>query len=241
MREPLVLIPGMMCDARVFGPQINDLSRDYTVIVAAPTQGETVREMAALILDQLPQRFALAGLSLGGIVAMEMARRAPDRVNRLALISTSPLADSPSQAAWREPQIVHANIGRLDQAMSEAFSPDVLAPGPARDKIMELVFQMARDIGPETFVRQARALQRRSDAQRTLQRLKVPTMVMCGAHDKMTPPKRHETMAELIQDAELVILPDAGHLPTLETPEHVTIGLRAWMELPLQLRVRAIA
>ncbi len=125
--------------------------------------------------------------------------------------------------------------------MSEAFSPDVLAPGPARDKIMELVFQMARDIGPETFVRQARALQRRSDAQRTLQRLKVPTMVMCGAHDKMTPPKRHETMAELIQDAELVILPDAGHLPTLETPEHVTIGLRAWMELPLQLRVRAIA
>ena len=128
MREPLVLIPGMMCDARVFGPQINDLSRDHTVIVATPTQGETVREMASRLLDQLPSRFALAGLSLGGIVAMEMARRAPDRVNRLALISTSPLADTPAQAAWREPQIVHANIGRLDQAMSEAFS-GILARG----------------------------------------------------------------------------------------------------------------
>lgn len=241
MREPLVLIPGMMCDARVFGPQINDLSRDHTVIVAAPTQGETIREMASLLLDQLPPRFALAGLSLGGIIAMEIARRAPDRVNRLALISTSPLADTPNQAAWREPQIVHANIGRLDQAMAEAFSPDVLAPGPSRDAVIELVFQMAHDIGAETFVRQSRALQRRPDAQRALQRLKVPTMVMCGAHDTMTPPKRHQTMAELIKGSELVILPDAGHLPTLEMPDHVTIGLRAWMKLPLQLRERAIA
>ncbi|SMR72987.1 Pimeloyl-ACP methyl ester carboxylesterase [Aliiroseovarius halocynthiae] len=241
MKEPLVLIPGMMCDARVFGPQINDLSRDHTVIVAAPTQGDTVREMASLLLDQLPTRFALAGLSLGGIVAMEMARRAPDRVNRLALISTTPLSDTPAQAGWREPQIVRAIAGRLDEAMADAFSPNCLAPTEQRSEIMDLVYQMARDLGPELFVRQARALQRRSDAQRALQRLKIPTMVMCGAHDTLTPPKRHETMSELIQDAELVILPEAGHLPTLEMPEHVNIGLRAWMGLPLQLRERAIA
>ncbi|MCK0143273.1 alpha/beta fold hydrolase [Aliiroseovarius sp. F20344] len=236
MQEPLVLIPGMMCDARVFGPQINDLSRDHTVIVAAPTRGETVREMAALLLEELPDRFALAGLSLGGIVAMEMARRAPDRVNRLALISTTPLSDTPAQATWREPQIVRASAGRLDEALAEAFPMDCLAPTDGKSAILDLVYQMAHDLGSEVFVRQARALQRRSDAQRALQRLKVPTMVMCGAHDTLTPPKRHETMSELIHDAELVVLPDAGHLPTLEMPEHVNIGIRAWMELPLQLR-----
>lgn len=236
MREPLVLIPGMMCDARVFEPQINDLSRDHTVIVAAPTRGETVREMASILLDDLPSRFALAGLSLGGIVAMEMARRAPDRVNRLALISTTPLPDTPAQASWREPQIVRARAGRLDEAMAEAFSADHLAQGERRSSIMALVHAMAQGLGPECFIRQSRALQRRPDAQRALQKLKVPTMVLCGGQDGLTPPKRHETMAALIPGAELVILPDAGHLPPLEVPEQVNVGLRAWMDMPLELR-----
>ncbi|WP_432449681.1 alpha/beta fold hydrolase [Aliiroseovarius marinus] len=236
MREPLVLIPGMMCDARVFEPQINDLSRDHTVIVAAPTRGETVREMASILLDDLPARFALAGLSLGGIVAMEMARRAPDRVNRLALISTTPLPDTPAQASWREPQIVRASAGRLDEAMAEAFSAEHLAQGERRSNIMALVHAMAQGLGAECFIRQSRALQRRPDAQRALQKLKVPTMVLCGGQDGLTPPKRHETMAALIPGAELVILPDAGHLPPLEVPEQVNVGLRAWMDMPLELR-----
>lgn len=232
MSEPLVLIPGMMCDGRVFGPQIDDLSRDHVVIVAPPVVGETIREMAAHILDQLPPRFALAGISMGGIVAMEIARRAPDRVIRLALMSTSPLPDTPAQATWREPQIVRASAGRLEEAMAEAMSPDNLAPGPTRDTVMRLLLDMARGQGGEMFVRQSRALQRRPDAQRALQKLRIPTMVMCGAHDRLTPPKRHETMAALIHGAELVILPDAGHLPTLEVPEQVNIGLRAWMQIP---------
>ncbi|MHA6268157.1 alpha/beta fold hydrolase [uncultured Aliiroseovarius sp.] len=236
MPDPLVLIPGMMCDARVFGPQINDLSRDHAVHVAAPVVGDTIREMAAHILDQAPARFALAGLSMGGIVAMEMARRAPERVNRLALISTTPLPDTPAQAAWREPQIVRASAGRLDEALNEAMSPDNLAPGAGRAPILELVHDMAHGLGAEMFVRQSRALQRRPDAQRALQKLRVPAMVMCGAHDGLTPPKRHETMAALIPGAELVTLQDAGHLPTLEVPLQVTIGLRAWLEMPLELR-----
>lgn len=232
MNEPLVFIPGMMCDGRVFGPQIDDLSRDHVVIVAPPVVGDTIREMAAHILDQLPPRFALAGISMGGIVAMEIVRRAPDRVTRLALISTSPLPDTPAQAAWREPQIVRASAGRLDEAMAEAMSPDNLAPGSTREVVMNLLLDMARGQGADMFVRQSRALQRRPDAQRVLQKLRIPTMVLCGAHDRLTPPKRHETMAALIDGAELVILPDAGHLPTLEVPQQVTIGLRAWMQIP---------
>ena len=236
MPDPVVLIPGMMCDARVFGPQIDDLSRDHIVVVAPPVVGDTIRDMAAHMLDNLPPRFSLAGISMGGIVAMEIARRAPERVMRLALISTSPLPDTPAQAAWREPQIVRASAGRLDEAMAESLSPNNLAPGAGRDAVAELVLSMAHGLGGEMFVRQSRALQRRPDAQRSLQRLKVPTMVMCGAHDGLTPPKRHETMAALIPGAELVILPEAGHLPTVEVPQQVNIGMRAWLEMPLELR-----
>ncbi|MCK8462716.1 alpha/beta fold hydrolase [Aliiroseovarius sp. S1339] len=235
MPDPVVLIPGMMCDARVFGPQIDDLSRDHTVVIAPPVVGETVREMAANILDQLPPRFALAGISMGGIVAMEIARSAPERVTRLALISTTPLPDTPAQATWREPQIVRASAGRLDEAMNETLSPDNLAPGDGRDTVVALVRSMAHGLGGEMFVRQSRALQRRPDAQRSLQKLRIPTMVMCGAHDGLTPPKRHEIMAALIPGAELVILPEAGHLPTVEVPQQVNIGLRAWLDLPPEL------
>ncbi|MCI2394104.1 alpha/beta fold hydrolase [Aliiroseovarius sediminis] len=236
MSEPVVLIPGMMCDARVFGPQIDDLSRDHIVIVAPPIHGETIRDMAGHILDQLPPRFALAGLSMGGIVAMEIARRAPERVTRLALMSTSPLPDTPAQATWREPQIVRASAGRLAEAMADALAPDNLAPGCGRAAVVDLVNDMAHGLGGEMFVRQSRALQRRPDAQRSLQKLRIPTMVLCGAHDGLTPPRRHETMAALIPGAELVILPGAGHLPTVEQPQQVNIGMRAWLDMPSEHR-----
>lgn len=111
MREPLLLVPGMMSDARVFAPQIAALSRDMTLQVANVTVGDSIREIAQNVLDCAPERFALAGHSMGGIVAMEILRRAPQRVNRLALISTTPLPDTPAQASWREPQIVRASAG----------------------------------------------------------------------------------------------------------------------------------
>ncbi len=240
MSEPLVLVPGMVCDARVFAPQINALSREVAVQVAAPVHGETIRDMAAEILETAPPRFALAGHSMGGIVAMEIIRRAPERVSRLALLSTTPLPDTPAQAAWREPVIVRAQAGRLAEAVAEVVTRDSLAPqhGEADrpGQILTLLKEMAEDFGADMFVRHQRALQRRPDAQRTLQKLKVPTMVLCGAHDRLTPPKRHENMAELIPGAELVVLPNAGHMPTLECPDEVTIGLRAWMQMPLELR-----
>ncbi|MGA9252547.1 MAG: alpha/beta hydrolase, partial [Roseobacter sp.] len=112
MPEPLVLLPGMMCDARLFGPQIADLSVDHCVTVAPITQGGRVEDIATLLLGRLPERFALAGLSMGGIVAMEILRRAPGRVSRLALLDTNPLAETPQTAAAREPQIVAARAGR---------------------------------------------------------------------------------------------------------------------------------
>jgi len=234
--EPLVLVPGMMCDARVFAPQINDLSRDMAVQVAAIARGETIRDMAQMVLDQAPARFALAGHSMGGIVAMEVLRRAPERVSRIALISTTPLAETPEQAAWREPHIVKAQAGRLDEAMAGSLPADNFAPTPARNAILQTVIDMAYGFGAECFIRQSRALQRRPDAQKVLRQTKVPALILCGAHDKMTPVKRHEFMAELIPVARLEVLEAAGHMPTLEAPEQLITALRGWMKEPLTLR-----
>ena len=236
MFEPLVFLPGMMCDARLFGPQIAALSPEFSVMVCPVTRGERIEEIASALLDDLPSRFALAGLSMGGIVAMEILRRAPGRVTRLALMDTNPLAETPQIAAAREPQIVKARAGRLLAVMRDEMKPHYLAPGPYRGEILKLVMDMADSLGPETFVRQSRALQRRRDQQATLRKCKVPTLILCGAHDALCPIKRHTFMAELIQGAELLVLDDAGHLPTLEMPDDTTAALRRWMQQPSQLR-----
>jgi pimeloyl-ACP methyl ester carboxylesterase len=236
MKEPLVLLPGMMCDARLFGPQIAELSSEMPVMVAPVSHGERIEEIASGLLSLLPQRFALAGLSMGGIVAMEILRRAPDRVSRLALMDTNPLAETPVVAANREPQIVKVRSGRLIEVMRDEMKPNYLAPGPQRADVMALVMDMAEVLGPEVFIRQSRALQRRRDQQVTLRKCKVPTLVLCGAHDALCPVKRHSFMAELIPGAELKVIENAGHLPTLETPEETTAALRDWMRRPLVLR-----
>ena len=236
MPEPIVLLPGMMCDARLFAPQIVDLSRDHAVMVAPITQGERVEEIASALLDVLPVKFALAGLSMGGIVAMELLRRAPERITRLALMDTNPLAETPQSAAAYEPMIIGARAGRLDEVLRGFMKPDFLAPGPQRPAVLNQVYEMGRDLGPDVLVRQVRALQRRRDQQPTLRRCKVPTLILCGAHDTLTPLKRHAFMAELIPYARLEVIEDAGHLPTLEAPEATTAALRVWMKQPLVLQ-----
>ena len=225
-----------MCDARLFGPQIAELSSEYTVTVAPVTRGERIEEIASGLLDELPHRFALAGLSMGGIVAMEILRRAPDRVTRLALMDTNPLAETPAVAAGREPQMVRVKAGRLREVMRDEMKPNYLAPGPYRNEVLDLVMDMAEALGKDVFLRQSRALQRRRDQQSTLRKCKVPTLILCGEYDALCPVKRHTFMAELIPYAELRILTDAGHLPTLERPDATTAALRDWLAMPLVLR-----
>ena len=235
MPEALVLLPGMMCDARLFERQITALSQDHAVMVAPVTQGERIEEIASLLLDQLPMRFALAGLSLGGIVAMEILRRAPDRVSRLCLMDTNPLAETPAIAATREPMIVGARADKLSDVLGQAILPEHLATGPNRRAVMGQLHQMGMDLGAEVFVRQSRALQRRRDQQSTLRKCAVPTLILCGAEDTLTPVKRHEFMAELIRGAQLCVIDGAGHIPTLEQPDAVTEALRRWMKQPFVL------
>jgi len=239
--DPVVFLPGMMCDARLFAPQLADLSRDMAVTVAPVTGGDRIEEIASGLLDVMPQRFALAGLSMGGIVAMEVLRRAPDRVTRIALMDTNSLAETPQSAAGYEPFIIKLRAGRIAEAVEMMLGRDVLAPGPARAGVMSALVEMAEGLGAAAIIRQTRALQRRRDYQSVLRRCKVPALVLCGAHDTLTPLKRHEFMAELIPNATLTVIPEAGHLPVLEQPEVTTAALRGWLKRPLMLQNRVDA
>ncbi len=236
MTEALVLLPDMMCDDRVFAPQIRALASERAITIAPLTQGDRVEDIARALLDQLPKRFALAGLGLGGVVAMEVLKRASNRVTRLCLIGTNPLSEPPAVAATREPMIIGAQAGRLQEVLREGMPPEFLAPGPARLEITNLLLDMGRDLGPEVFVAQSRAMQRRPDQQGTLRKCAVPTRIIFGVHDPFTPAQRQDFMIRLLPDAQLTVIEEAGHLPTLEQPEQTTATLRDWLDQPLVLR-----
>ncbi len=229
MAEPLVLLPGMMCDARLFAAQTTAFSASRAVHIAPVTEGETITEIAEVALAGAPERFALAGLSMGGIVAMEMVRLAPERISRLALMDTNPLPETPEAAALREPQIAGARAGRLEDVMRDEMKPRYLAPGHGRIEVMRVVMEMARALGADVFVRQSRALQRRPDAQGVLRGVTVPTLILCGRHDALCPVRRHEFMQGLVPGSVLEVIEDAGHLPTLEQPEATTAALDRWL------------
>lgn len=222
---PLVLLPGMMCDGRLFSPQVEMLSPACSVMVAPMTGADTVQALAARVLRDAPERFVLGGLSMGGIVAMEVARQAPDRLAGLILMDTNPLAEAPAKAADREPQIIAVRTGRLRAVIAEEMKPAYLAPGARRQEVLDLVLDMALTLGAEVFVEQSRALQRRPDQQGTLRRLRCPALVLCGEADQLCPVSRHELMAGLLPDATLRVIAGAGHLPTLEQPRAVTAAI----------------
>jgi pimeloyl-ACP methyl ester carboxylesterase len=160
---------------------------------------------------------------------MEVLRRAPDRVSRVALMDTNPLAETPEMAAAREPQMARVKAGKLEEVMGEEMKPAYLAPGPGRPGVLRTMMEMALSLGPDVFLRQSRALQRRRDQQATLARTRVPALILCGEHDSLCPIQRHEVMAELMPAAGLVVIENAGHLPTLENPDETGDALADWL------------
>lgn len=236
MAETLVLVPGMMCDARVFWHQLVALSGDRPVMVAAPIQGMTIEEMAEELLPALPVRFALAGQGMGGNVALDIFRRAPERVTRLALIALSVQAETPEAAAAREERIVGAQVGRLAEMVAQDVPAEHIAETPARPEIMGMLRDMALTLGEGVYVRQCRAMQRRPDQQKALRKAMVPAVVISGTEDPATPVRRHEFVAEMLPYGRFEPIEGAGHLPTLEQPEAVTRAFDAWLAAPLMLR-----
>lgn len=228
MADPLVLLPGMMADARVFAPQIAALSGARAVQVA-PLLGASIEDIAARVIVNAPPRFALAGWAMGGVVAAEILRQAPDMVTRLALMDTTTQTEDPDTAAAREPQIALAKAGRLEDVMRDEMKPRYLAPGPHRLEIINTVLAMAKSFGPDVFESQSRAMMRRPASQDILAAAECPVMVICGSHDPVFPVAGHEAIASAIPNATLEIIEDAGHMPSLEKAEETTAALDRWL------------
>ena len=229
MVEPLVLLPGMMCDARLFAPQIAAFSAERPLVHFPPVGADSMADLAAQLLEVAPPSFALLGLSMGGIIAMEVVRQAPERVTRIALLDTNPLADPPKYAATRAAQVEKVTSGELVQVMREEMKPNYLAEGPRKPAILDLCMEMAQTLGPEVFVKQTRAIKTRPDQSATLRAISVPSLVLCGAEDALCPVARHELMHDLIPNSRLQVIPGAGHLPTLEQPDPTNEALKAWL------------
>ena len=227
---PLVLLPGMMCDERLFAPQISELSKQREVHFAQISGHKTITELAADVLNNAPPVFALAGLSMGGIVAMEVLSQASDRVERIALLDTNPLAELSDVAKRRGPQIDAVRNGQLKEIIRDEMKPNYLFDGDKKTKILKLCMDMALDIGPDAFIRQSIALRDRIDQKNTLRTYKRPALVVCGRHDVLCPLERHELMHNLLENSKLEIIEDAGHLPTLEQPKITTMALISWLE-----------
>lgn len=227
---PVVLVPGMMCTADLWSRQVEALAPYHAVTVGDITRADNMVDIALQLLAEAPPSFALAGLSMGGIVAMEMWRRAPERIERLALLDTNFRSDLPDRRSIRDRQVAEVNRGGLESVLRDELKPGYLAAcHQANTGMLDKVLAMGMSLGPAVFTRQSIALRDRSDYRHTLATIACPTLVLCGEEDRLCPPQLHAEMAELIPSAELQVIPDCGHLPTIEQPQKVNSALLNWL------------
>ncbi|MFK7997317.1 MAG: alpha/beta fold hydrolase [Granulosicoccus sp.] len=228
--HPIVFLPGMMCDARLFEHQLEVFSSERAVQVGCLTTADNVEQLARQVLNNAPLEFVLVGLSMGGIVAMEIIRQAPERVTSLALLDTNPLPEPDDVRKARADQVNRVRAGGLENVMRDELKPHYLFNGPRRTDVLDVCLAMALDLGEATFAMQAQAITNRPDQQSTLRHVRVPTLVMSGDNDRLCPMDRHTLMHELIPHSSLVVIPNAGHLPTLEQPALTTRALQRWLQ-----------
>lgn len=225
-----------MCDARAFLPQMVQLGASHACQVILPSGEETIERLSEKVLASTPEKFVLVGHGLGGDVAMDVLRRVPERVLRVVLISTDPLAEPPKAAAAREARIVAAKAGRLVQAAAEDYPDTAFAQTEWRDEVRALVVDMVLQLGEGVYIRQSRAAQRRPDQSKTLRRALMPALILAGAEDGLVPMRRQEFLAGLLPHGRFQVIPGAGNLPMLEQPEAVTDALRDFLAGPMMLR-----
>jgi pimeloyl-ACP methyl ester carboxylesterase len=222
---PVLLIPGLLCTPRLYLEQLPALWRCGPVTVADHTRDDSMAGIARRILSSAPPRFALVGLSMGGYIAFEILRQASERVAKLALLDTTARPDVPEQTEQRQRQIEMARSGKF-RGIADLLFPRFVAAARQGDRALEATVRaMAEDTGPEAFVRQQTAIMNRSDSRPGLAAIACPTLVLVGEQDVLTPPDRAAEMAAGIRGATQVVVPDCGHLSTLEQPQAVSRAL----------------
>ena len=237
-RPPLLLFPGLLCDARLWRDQVEALSATVRCVVADCTQDDTLDGMAERALLAMAAmfsgRFAVAGLSMGGYAALALLRREPERVNALCLMDTSARPDTPEQARRRRGLMALVARGGRFKGVTPRLLPLLLHPGRLGDEALcGEVMAMADRVGPAAFLRQQAAIVARPDSRSDLPRIAVPTLVAVGAGDQLTPPDLAAEIAGILPGARLQVVENAGHLLPMEQPDAATRLMRDWLDATL--------
>lgn len=228
---PLVLVPGLLCDAALWAPQIAALHEVAQCWVADVTRDDTMEGMAQRVLEEVPfERFALAGLSMGGMVAMAIVRAAPRRVQRLALLDTNARPDTQERTAERLEFLAFAEREHGFGVIHRLMMPRILHPSRLSDAILVRAIEaMADRVGLDGYRNQQYAIMKRPDSRPHLGAIACPTLVLCGREDDLTPLAFHEEIAAAIPGAELHVVEHCGHMSTMERPDAVNAAFRAWL------------
>ena len=226
---PILLVPGLVSSPRIYAPVVPALWQFGPVTVANHIRDDHMALIARRILAEAPPRFALAGHSMGGYIAFEIMRQAPERVAKLALLNTQARSDTPEATARRRTMMARARGGEYRAMLDELF-PGFVHPSRREDATLrQLVYDMGEDVGAEAFVRQQEAIISRPDSRPVLATIKCPTLVLSGDEDNTIPNALSVEMGDNIHNAKLVILPNCGHLPQVEQPEATAKALVEWL------------
>ncbi len=226
---PVVLLPAFLTTGDLWRHQAEALADIAEIQLIDLTRHDSVEGMASAVLDQAPECFALAGLSLGGFTAFEIMRRASERVTRLALVSTSARGDTPERREGRVAQMEMVRSGRFEEAV--ALFPSIIqsAERPLAPEALDCVRAMCREVGPEGLLNQQKAMMNRPDSRAGLSAITCPTVVIGGRQDQSWPIENSEELAALIPEAKLIVIENCGHFPALDRPEETTAALRDWL------------
>jgi pimeloyl-ACP methyl ester carboxylesterase len=228
-RPTLVLLPGLLNTRQLFKRQIADLADLVDVVVPELYRHDTIGAMAQATLDAAPERFALGGFSMGGYVCFEILRRAPERVERLALMDTQAVPDSPEASARRRGFIEQSKMGRF-HGVQPALLPQIVHRARLEDTtVVQPILDMSKEVGAQGFINEQTAMIARPDSRHMLADIDVPTVVIVGRQDQATPLPRSQEMAADIANARLVIIEECGHMSPLEKPAEVSATLRRWL------------
>jgi pimeloyl-ACP methyl ester carboxylesterase len=230
VRPTLILVPGLLCDDTIWNAQVDAFAATHEVIVPIVDDCDSIADMAAAVLARTPERFALAGHSLGGRIALEAIRQAPSRVTRLALLDTGVHPCTPTEPPRRHELLSLADREGMS-ALAGVWLPPMVHPARHRDSsVMAPLVAMVERRTPATFRNQVTALLNRPDATTVLAAIRCPTLVLCGREDSWSPLAQHQQIAAAIPGSRLSVIDDCGHMAPFERPAEVSRALEKWLE-----------